>query len=920
MARIVIEIVKYISIILIALYTFSAFRVAIMKSGKQRDRRNKLMTAFMYLLHAINFLALYITEQNVRVIILYGAQLVMLIGVGALYQVSYRKMSQPVFRNMMMLLIIGFIMITRLSFDQGVRQFSIATVALAGCLIVPMLIERLRTLRKLSWVYGLAGLLTLIIVLFFGHVQNGAKNWIFLGGIKFQPSEFVKLLFIFFVASALSKKHDFKRVVVVTLMAALHVIVLVAEKDLGGALLFFITFMIMLYSATGHMIYMLAGGVFGVGAATLAYQVFAHVRVRVTAFINPFAVIEHEGYQVTQSLFAIGTGGFTGMGLTQGLPSSIPVAESDFIFSAISEELGAVFGICIILICLSSFIMFINISVKFKDPFYKIMALGLSAIYITQVFLNIGGAIKCIPSTGVTLPLVSYGGSSVLSSVLMFSIIQGMYVLHMRREEQVEVAAIDEHLGLETEEKRRFYNKTILSLTYVFSGILFLVIGYYSYFVVAQGKSYINNTYNKRQELLASYITRGKILSADGQILAQTITLEDGYEERVYPYGREFSHVVGRISHGMTGIEQAESFTLLTCHENSLQQLFTTIAGKKINGDNVVTTLNAKLQQVAYDALGDHQGAVVVLEPSTGKILVMVSKPDYNPNTIDSDWEKLNKVSESSLLNRATQGLYAPGSTFKILTTLEYIRENPTDYEDYTYTCKAEDQFHEVTIHCANGSKHGKEDLKESFAHSCNTSFATLGSTLDLDRFNELCTSMLFNSSLPIGIKTSQSSFVLNNESDVNDIAHTVIGLGKTQMTPLHNALIAATVANGGVLMKPYLIDHIETSEGVEVDTYSTEEYLSLMTASEASLLTEYMQEVVENGTGSKLSGMKVSVAGKTGTAEYDTEKEAHAWFVGFAPVEEPEIVISVVVESVGTGSKYAVPIAKKIIQAYYGN
>lgn len=912
---------KYMSIIIITLYTFTAFRVAIMKAGKARERRNKLMTAFMYLLHAINFLALYVSSQDTQVLILYGTQLIMLIGFGALYQVSYRKMSQPVFRNMMMLLIIGFLMITRLSFQQGIRQFVLVTIALAACLIVPMLIERLKTLRKLSWLYGFTGLLTLVIVLLFGQIQNGAKNWLFIGNIKIQPSEFVKLLFIFYVASALSKRHDFKRVVIVTIMAALHVIVLVLERDLGGALLFFVTYMIMLYSATGQKLYVISGGLFGAGAAVLSYQIFAHVRVRVTAFLDPFAVIEHEGYQVTQSLFAIGTGGFAGMGLTQGLPSSIPVAESDFIFSAISEELGAVFGICIILICLSSFIMFINISVKFKDPFYKIMALGLSAMYILQVFLNIGGAIKCIPSTGVTLPLVSYGGSSVLSSILMFSIIQGMYVLHMRREEQVEATASNEQEGVESEEdNKRFYNKKILSLTYIFSGVLFLVIGYYSYFVVAQGKTYINNTYNKRQDLLASYLTRGKILSEDGQILAQTIVLEDGYEERVYPYGRVFSHVVGRISRGMTGIEQAESFTLLTCHQNSLEQIMTTLAGKKNDGDNVITTLNAKLQQVAYDALGDNQGSVVVLEPSTGKILVMVSKPDYNPNTIDKEWKRLNSAPESPLLNRTTQGLYAPGSTFKILTMLEYLREHPSDYEDYTYTCKSEGKFNHITIHCPGGEAHGKQDLKESFANSCNTSFANLGSTLNLTQFQELCSSMMFNSPLPFDSKTSQSSFVLDSQSDASEIPRTVIGLGKTQLTPLHNALIAATVANDGVLMKPYLVDHIETSDGMKVSKQSEQEYKTLMTEKEANQLTEYMQEVVEHGTGTKLKDMSVTVAGKTGTAEYDTEKKAHAWFVGFAPADDPDIVISVVVESVGTGSKYAVPIAKKIIQAYYGN
>ena len=915
MTRIIIELVKYLTIIFLTLYTFIAFRVVMMKPGKARDKRTRMMTALMYLIHGINFGVIYLNTQDYRVLILYGAQLLVFIGFGALYQVSYRKMSVPVFRNMMMLLMLGFVMITRLSLDKGIRQFTFATIALASCLIVPYFIDRYRTLRNFSFLYGIAGLLTLIFVLFFGKVLYGAKNWLVIGNIQFQPSEFVKLLFIFFVASALSKRNDFHRVMVVSLLAAAHVLVLVLERDLGGALLFFITYIIMLYSATGKGIYLLCGGVGGSLAAILAYFMFSHVRVRVTAFLDPFAVIEKEGYQIAQSLFAIGTGGFAGMGLTQGLPTNIPVAESDFIFSAISEEMGAVVGICICLICLSCFIMFINISVKFKEPFYKIMALGLSTMYISQVFLNIGGAIKCIPSTGVTLPLISYGGSSVLSSIIMFSIIQGMYVLHMRREEVAEGVEVNE---LEETAQKKSYNRSILSLTYVFSGLLFVVVGYYSYFVVAQGKSFINNSYNKRQDLMASYILRGKIYSADGQILAQTITVNEE-EVRIYPYENVFSHVVGRTLHGKTGIEQSESFSMLTSSENPITQIVNTLSGKKNEGDNVITTINAKLQQAAYDALGNHRGAVVVLEPSTGKILAMVSKPDYDPNTIMKDWDDLTKDSASPLLNRATQGLYAPGSTFKILTALEYIRENP-NYEEYEYTCTSEATFHQVTIHCANGIAHGKQDLIESFANSCNTSFANLGSMLNMDRFWQLCNTMYFNTTLPIELKTSNSSFVLNGQSDPIDYAQTVIGLGKTQITPLHNALITASVANGGLLMKPYLVDRIETSSQGVVSKTEPVEVARLMTPSEAELLTEFMEEVVESGTGTRLSNLEVSAAGKTGTVEYEIGKNPHAWFVGFAPVDHPEIVISVVVESAGSGSKYAVPVAKKILEAYYND
>jgi cell division protein FtsW (lipid II flippase) len=215
-------------------------------------------------------------------------------------------------------------------------------------------------------------------------------------------------------------------------------LILVLEKDLGGALIFFVTYLIMLYIATSQPLYFFAGLGAGCVASYLAYHMFSHVRVRVAAWRDPWKLIDNEGYQVSQSLFAIGTGGWFGMGLYQGLPTSIPVVDSDFIFSAISEEMGGFFAILLILIYISCFLMFVTISMKIQDLFYKLLALGLSTLYMFQVFLAIGGVTKFIPSTGVTLPLVSYGGSSILSSVIMFSIIQGLFIMNQDRNEKIE--------------------------------------------------------------------------------------------------------------------------------------------------------------------------------------------------------------------------------------------------------------------------------------------------------------------------------------------------------------------------------------------------------------------------------------------------------------------------------------------------
>ena len=337
--------------------------------------------------------------------------------------------------------------------------------------------------------------------------------------------------------------------------------------------------------------------------------------------------------------------------------------------------------------------------------------------------------------------------------------------------------------------------------------------------------------------------------------------------------------------------------------------------------DNVVTTLNYDLQDTAYEALGKYDGAIVVMEPSTGKILAMVSKPDYDPNNIAEDWDELTaEDSESSvLLNRATQGLYPPGSVFKIFTTLEYVHEN-SDYEDYSFDCNGKFTEGDSVIHCYKNKRHGQEDLIGSFADSCNSSFASLGLTLDSDSFTELCDSLLFNTSLPLRFESSKSSFSLDADADVPTVLETSIGQGKTLVTPMHMALVVSAIANDGVLMNPYLIDHTENYNGIVVDAYEPTEYGTLLSAEDASLMQTFMREVVEDGTGERLLGQSYTAAGKTGTAEFSTSSKAsHAWFVGYAHREDKEdIAVAVIVEDSGSGSEYAVPIAKKIFDAYY--
>ena len=470
------------------------------------------------------------------------------------------------------------------------------------------------------------------------------------------------------------------------------------------------------------------------------------------------------------------------------------------------------------------------------------------------------------------------------------------------------------------ERQYRRGNRQILILTYGISFVFLCMAGYFVYFMAVQSRRIINNPYNKRQEALAKKVQKGKIVSADGKVLAKTVTDGEGNDTRVYPYNDMFCHIVGREDNSMTGIEGRQCYPLLTSHSNPLKQLGNTLQGKKSPGDTVVTTLDYKLQEAAYRALGNHKGAVVALEPSTGKVLAMVSKPAYDPNRVKQDWEELTSDSneDSALVNRASQGLYPPGSTFKVLTAIEYIMENPDSYQKFRYECKGTDSFSGNKINCYGKTAHGKLDLKSALAKSCNGAFAKIGTTLDVPRFRKLTEKFLFNKELAVDFEYNKSRFSLTKDSDLGELTQTVMGQGKTMITPLENAMIAATIANKGEMMVPYAVGQVENDAGQVVTQYKPESKGQIIEESLAKKINKMMQAVVSEGTAHSLQGLPCSVAGKTGSAEFDSEGTFQAGFIGFAPANNPKIAVSIVVEGAGTGSEYALPIARQMFEEYF--
>ena len=394
MINVIVELSKYVILTLMVIYTFHCFYLVKQQSEEERNESLRQQLMLIFFMDFTAFLVIYLKTGKFQVVLFYIEMMAFFAGIQILYRIFYKKASILLLNNMCMLLSVGFIMLCRLDVSTATRQ--------------PVFV-----LAKTSY---------------------GAK----LSLMGIQPSEAIKITFVFFMAALLRKGADFSKVVQATVVAGLHVGILVLSRDLGSAVIFFAAYLVMIYVASRNVGYLALGLAGGSAGAVVAYHLFGHVRQRVTAWKDPMAVYQNEGYQIVQSLFAIGTGGWFGMGLCQGSPEKIPVVKNDFIFSAICEELGGIFAICLILVCMSFFLMIVNIALKIKKPFYKLIALGLGTEYAFQVFLTIGGATKFIPMTGVTLPLVSYGGSSVACTVLMLAIIQGLYILREDEDEEIE--------------------------------------------------------------------------------------------------------------------------------------------------------------------------------------------------------------------------------------------------------------------------------------------------------------------------------------------------------------------------------------------------------------------------------------------------------------------------------------------------
>ena len=950
MSYIITEFSKYIICGALFLYLIESIW-PLFKVGGDKDRGVYLrQTIYIMLIHILSMVSLYLITDDFIYIKLYVFQLLCIFLLNRLTVIIYDKGSCMMVNHMCLLMTIGFIEVARLAPQKSSKQIIIDLISSVIFMFIPILVKKCKFLREYGVLFGTAGIVLLIMVFSLGKQTNGSLLSYNIMGISFQPSEFAKIIFVFFLAAMLYKSVNFGKVLVTSIVAAIYVGILVLSKDLGSALIFFMAYIAMVFVATGKARYSLLGLGAGSVGAVIAYKLFTHVQVRIAIWRDPWSDIDRTSYQIAQSLFGIGTGGWMGMGLGKGDPTSIPYVDEDFVFSAICEEFGVIFGIILILIYLAVFILLLKNTLRVKDNFYRLVQVGLSSVIAVQTFLTIGGGTRLIPMTGVTLPLISNGGSSAMSTIFIFGICLGISILPTKfetdnyenddeefdeeyedeyddefddeYEEEISkrptVKTHEENLSSNLLAKRRINSYVI---TFIYMILYILMITNLIIYMKKDKDTAVSNEYNvKRQQILAAETYRGSILAADGTILAHTVVDASGNEIREYPYGDEYCHAVGYSTYGKTGIENYMNMYLINSSISFKTRTSNGINNIKNPGDQVITTLVPKLQDVARESLGMYKGAVVATKADTGEILCMVSTPGFDPNTIEENFEYLSSDKDKSvLLNRVSQGIYPPGSTFKIIDSLEYIRENSGSYDNYSFNCNGSLKAGDTTIHCFQHSVHGHLDLKSSLAHSCNSSFANIGLGLDKNKFADTLKTLMFNEKLPVDFENSPSKISITTHMTDDEMAQASIGQGSVGMTPLHLNMITQAIANDGIMMTPYLVSEVKSTEDEVIKEFKPKELKQVMSQDEASKLTELMISVVEEGTAKKLRGQEYTSAGKTGSAEFTGDNGvSHAWFTGFAPADNPQIVVTVILEGAGTGGDYSVPISRRIFDEYF--
>jgi peptidoglycan glycosyltransferase len=476
-------------------------------------------------------------------------------------------------------------------------------------------------------------------------------------------------------------------------------------------------------------------------------------------------------------------------------------------------------------------------------------------------------------------------------------------------------------------------NAPILKLFAVILVLFAALAGMTSYNSVIKADDYRGNELNKRPLLEQALVKRGAIRARDGSLLARSIKGEDGiYRRRYSPGAQRFAHVLGydyALTIGRAGLERSRN-DALAGEDDEITSIVDDLSGKRKVGDNVITNLDPQAQQIALNALGGRRGSVVAIEPATGKVRVMASTPGYDPNALRNAkvFSRLNREDNSPLFNRATQAGYVPGSTMKVVTAAAAL-DSGKFTPDSMVNGKSPITVSGVPLKNFSDEQFGSITLTTALTHSVNTVWAQVAESVGADTYADYMKRFGFGSDPPMDYPDGQMSpsgvFDVKKQKPIAvdsgqvDLARVGIGQERLRVTPLQMATVAATVANGGVRMKPRLTSRIVDPDGRTVKRIEPEEAERVMSRESAAQLTGMMANVVKEGTGTAAALSGIEVAGKTGTAELNIAQRLNQpWFIGFAPRQSPKIAVAVTLENLvgAQGGTVAAPIAKQVMES----
>ncbi len=845
---------------------------------------------------------------------------------------------------------IGITFVTRLAPTLAMNQVTWLFLSVAAMVVTLFVVRNLDELADYKFTIGIIGVALILLPMVFGTEQGGSKLWLRLGSFSFQPGELAKIAIVLFLASFFAANRELlsvssrkigpltlprpRMLAPVLCMWGLSLLIVVFERDLGSALLFFTIFVVMIYVTTGRASYVLISVALLAAGAVGCYFLFNHVRVRFNIWLDPFADAQGGGLQIVQSLYSLADGGLFGAGVGRGMPRLIPVVESDFIFSAIGEEMGLLGGSAVLLLFMLFAVRGFATAARAKSDMAAFTATGLTTSVCFQAFLIVAGVTKFMPLTGVTLPFMSQGGSSLLASFIIVGLllrcgdqgtghnvlvsgsgVAGSTVtpaLHANGVSQVHDALKDSpyamvSFGMETPESgvlgRVALSHRLTALVTFFTVLFALLIANLTFIQVIKAGDYQSMPSNNHTIARSAKVQRGAIITSDGVTLAESLKQSDGTYVRSYPAGNLAVHTVGYLStqYGATGIESTMN-NALTGHadHSSWQGAMNSLAGIEQPGDSVVLTINSKIQQVADEALAGRVGAVVVLDPSTGAVLAKSSAPTYSYDDLAA--AITGASGNGALVDRTTQALYAPGSTFKAVTLSAALNSGAFTL-DSTFDAPASMDIGGAAVTNDGDREYGTLTLREAFAISSNVAFGQLAVQEGAGELVKYAEAFGYDGSL--GLDFSCIPSVMANPGDMGEWETAWAGCGQPvgehasangpQATVMQNAVVAAAIANGGVVMNPYVVDSVLSPEGTQISKTAPKSLGQAISADTAREVTDAMVSVVESGTGGAASLSGVTVAGKTGTAE--TGSGINSLFIGFAPADKPTLAISVCIE-----------------------